>query len=391
MNIALFSDTYLPECNGVATSTSILFDELKNHGHNVYIVTSNPFSKKIEFKDNIIRIPGIILKHLYNYMLTTTYSRKVMKYLRQLDLDVIHIQCDLFVSQFGWIASNELKCATVYTYHTMYEDYTWYATRGAADRFAKWSVREYSKTIAYKSTEFIVPSIKTKDYIRRIGIKNYVNVIPTGIQVAKYKDYIVDKDKKEELYKKYNIDPNASIFIAVGRVALEKNISEIINFFIAYKTKFPGKDIHLLVVGNGPLLSKLVEECTKNGSSKFIHFIGRVPFEETPFYYNIAEFYLSGSTSETQGLTYIEAMACGNIVIARYDVNLVGIIDSEINGYFYETYSEFEENLTEVLAMSIEEKIMMKTKANQTADSLSAESFEEKVLAVYERAIRENW
>ena len=65
MRIGLFSDTYYPEINGVATSTKTLCDILKKKGHDVFVVTTNPFSKKIEFKDNVLRIPGITLKILY--------------------------------------------------------------------------------------------------------------------------------------------------------------------------------------------------------------------------------------------------------------------------------------------------------------------------------------
>jgi 1,2-diacylglycerol 3-alpha-glucosyltransferase len=58
MNIALFSDTYPPEINGVATSTFNLRKVLHEHGHNVVVVTTNPFSKKVTFDGETIRIPG---------------------------------------------------------------------------------------------------------------------------------------------------------------------------------------------------------------------------------------------------------------------------------------------------------------------------------------------
>ena len=64
MNIILFSDTFEPELNGVSTSVTTLFKVLKNNGHNVYVVTTNPFGKQVTFKNNILRIPGLRLKAL---------------------------------------------------------------------------------------------------------------------------------------------------------------------------------------------------------------------------------------------------------------------------------------------------------------------------------------
>ena len=67
MNIIIFTDTYPPEINGVATSTNNLYNILRANGHNAYVVCTNPFSKNLQFCDNILRIPGIELKKLYSY------------------------------------------------------------------------------------------------------------------------------------------------------------------------------------------------------------------------------------------------------------------------------------------------------------------------------------
>ena len=64
MRIVLFSDTYPPEINGVATSIFNLYTTLKNHGHSVLVVTTNPFSNAVTFENDIVRIPGIELKKL---------------------------------------------------------------------------------------------------------------------------------------------------------------------------------------------------------------------------------------------------------------------------------------------------------------------------------------
>src|SRR5574344_2811536 len=147
MNIALFTDTYLPEVNGVATSVATLYKTLVDHGENVCVITSNPFNKKTTIDGNIIRMPGIRLSFLYNYIFTSFYSRKIFKILKQHNIDVVHVHADLNVSLFGRIVGKKLHVPVVYTYHTMYEDYTSYATKGKVDRFAKYAVRQYTDAV----------------------------------------------------------------------------------------------------------------------------------------------------------------------------------------------------------------------------------------------------
>ena len=100
---------------------------------------------------------------------------------------------------------------------------------------------------------------------------------------------------------------------------------------------------------------------------------------------------MSGSTSETQGLTYIEAMASHVVPIVRYDSNLVGLIDDSVNGYFYENYDEFSEKFLEFLKLDLTYKSRMSENAFASANTLSSTTFYEKVIEVYNRAIRENW
>ena len=77
MRIAIFSDTYIPDINGVATSTKILKDELVKHGHDVVVVTSELPSDSDYMDDphdNILRVPGLEIQALYGYRACNIYS-----------------------------------------------------------------------------------------------------------------------------------------------------------------------------------------------------------------------------------------------------------------------------------------------------------------------------
>lgn len=84
MNIAIFSDVYLPDINGVAVSVDSLFKLLTKYGHNAYVVTTSS-EKEISFKDNILRIPGLELKKLYGYRASFIYNEKAFQILKNLN------------------------------------------------------------------------------------------------------------------------------------------------------------------------------------------------------------------------------------------------------------------------------------------------------------------
>ena len=128
MKIGIFTDTYLPDINGVASSSQILRNELVKHGHEVLVVTTEIKKGSVyEGEPNVYRLSGIELKNLYDYRLASFFSAKAMKTIKHMNLDLIHIQTEFSVGIFGKIAAHLLNIPIVYTYHTQYEDYVHYA------------------------------------------------------------------------------------------------------------------------------------------------------------------------------------------------------------------------------------------------------------------------
>ena len=391
MKIAIFSDTYPPFINGVSTSTFNLVQVLKQHGHDVVVVTPRSTNGKLEYIDGIIWVPGLELKNLYGYRLTALYSRKVIKLLKEFGVEIIHNQTDVGVGQFARLAARQLGVPLVYTYHTAYEDYTYYFVRGLMDRIGKKAMRGYAKTIAKECTEFITPSLKTKEYMRLIGSDIYVNVVPTGIDFSLFADDKVDLEKQKEFKKAHGIGENTRVFLLLGRVAKEKSMDYSIRGFAMYLQKHPDADVKLLVVGDGPHRNELeLLVCELNIKDK-VDFIGKVPASEVPFYYHLADIYTSASITETQGLTFMEAMASGAIVLARFDSNLSGTIIDGQTGFFFTDENSFVEKAEKIFSLNEEGKKYIIDKAYEIVDMYSIDKFYENILEVYNRAIKKFW
>ncbi len=393
MRIAIFTDTYPPFINGVSTSTYNLVNTLRNHGHEVLVVSPRVDDGPFYFdeKNGMIYIPGLELKKIYGYRLTNIYSNKVVKILRAFKVQLIHNQTDVAIGQFARLAARNLKVPIVYTYHTAYEDYTYYVVRGLMDRMAKHIMRGYAKTTAKNCTEFITPSLKTKEYMRSLGSDIYVNVVPTGIDFALFDEKNINKERTALFKKENHINENTKVFLLLGRVAQEKSMDYSIRGFAKYHNKHPEDDIKLLVVGDGPQKNELELLTHELGVDHLTDFIGKVPAEEVPFYYHLADIYTSASITETQGLTFMEAMASGTIVLARFDANLADTITDGETGFFFTSEEGFVNKAERIFSLSKEERQEVIDAAFARVDMYSIERFYNNIMEVYHRAIKKYW
>ena len=391
MNIAIFTDTYPPFVNGVSTSCYNLANTLREHGHYVLVVTPRFTDGKMEIVDDVIYMPGIALKKLYGFRATSIFDRKIIKILKEKKIQLIHNQTDATVGFFARQAAKSLKIPLVYTYHTSYEDYTYYAMKGMMDRVAKKVVRSYTKNIAKGAAEFITPSIKTKNFMRSVGHDIFINVIPTGIDFSIFGEDKIDQERTQKFKEEHGIDNDTKVVLLLGRVAKEKSMDVSMRCFAAYLKKHPDMKIKMIVVGDGPMRSELELMTHELHISEYVDFIGFVKAAEVPFYYHLADVYNSASITETQGLTFMEAMAAKCIVLARFDDNLTDTIIDGQTGYFFTDEASYIAKLDTIFSLKEEEKKRIIDNSMEVIDEYSMDKFYSRIIEVYQRALRKYW
>lgn len=390
MRICLFSDSYIPDLNGVATSVNSLYTLLKKNGHYVKVVATTD-KKNLSIEGDIIRIPGITLKKIYGYKLANLYNNKAFKYIKACNFDVIHVNTEFGIGQFGFMVAEALHIASVYTYHTMYEEYTYYLTKGYFDRFGKWVIREFAKSCMDRANEIISPSEKTKNYIRSIKEEKYINIVPTGFDFTRFQSVKKDDPKVLKIKADFNIKENDKVLICLGRIAKEKSFDVIIDGFKKYLDYYKTTDTKLLIVGGGPAVDELKDMVNRYKISDYVKFVGKVDVHETQYYYKVGDIFLNASTSETQGLTFMEAMATNLIVLCRFDNSLLGVVNNNINGFFFIDTNDFKDKLNYVLNLSEEKKNNIRTNAFNSIDKFSDKTFYSNIIEVYNRARRKKW
>lgn len=388
MKVALFSDTYLPDINGVATSTHILRNELIKLGHEVLVVTSElPSDSDYEddFDENILRVPGLEIQALYGYRACNIFSFKGMREIKKFRPEVIHVQTEFGIGIFGRIAGEYLDIPVVYTYHTMWADYSHYVNpinSETVDFVVKKVIKKISNLYGNKCQELIVPSQKTKDALIHYGLtQKNIYIIPTGLELDRFDIRQKNEELCQKLIEKYDLK-DKFVLTFLGRIAQEKSIDVIIN---ALKEVVKIYDqMKCLIVGGGPQFEELKSLVENDEISKYIIFTGPQSGDAVPAHYHISDIFISASLSETQGLTYIEAMASSIPVIARYDDQLEDVIEDQKNGFFFKDEKELPELILKVMDMDL---TPMKEQALKKAKEYSGETFAKKVMDVYQDAI----
>lgn len=385
MRIGLFTDTYSPDINGVVSSVVTLQKELEKNGHEVFVITNHK-AMTMKKEGHILRLPGLELKWLYGYKLSTPYHFSAKEEVRQMRLNVIHVHTEFGVGMFGKIVAKYLNIPVVTTYHTMYEDYTHYINRfdiEEVDRVSKKIVSTFSRAVSDNAQAVISPSVKTKDTLLKYGVTTPIYVIPTGLNFDKFNPNHIDYEKVKIIRQQYGIAEDEKVVVYVGRIAQEKSMNIPIEGFRYIKDT----SIKFLIVGGGPQLEELRQMVRKMKLEKQIIFTDKVLPEEVPTYYACGDCFVSASLSETQGMTFIESLACGLPVFARPDEVLKDLVIEGDSGYLFHTAQEFAEKLEIFMALSKQERHAFHPRAIEKIKKYDSKVFYSKVISVYYQAI----
>lgn len=331
MRIGLFTDTYFPQVSGVATSIRTLKTELEKLGHTVFIFTTTDKDVNRYEDWQIIRIPSVPFFAFKDRRIAYRGFSTALEIARQYQLDIIHTQTEFSLGLLGvWIAK-ELRIPVVHTYHTQYEDYVRYIAKGMVIRpsMVKYIVRGFMSDL----DGVICPSEIVYDLLMKYKVKVEKRVIPTGIELAKFERPEITSENIADLRDKLGIAKDETMLLSLSRVSYEKNIQAILAALPAVLEENPG--VKLVVAGDGPYLSDLKAQAKRLNIIDVVIFTGMIAPSETALYYKAADFFISASTSETQGLTYLESLASGTPIIAHGNPYLDNVINNKMFGTLY--------------------------------------------------------
>ncbi|MDN6030162.1 MAG: glycosyltransferase family 4 protein [Lactococcus plantarum] len=346
MRIGLFTDSYLPQVSGVATSIETLSDELKKMGHHVYIfTTTDPHVDPENDEKNIIRLRSIPLISLAERRIVLKGVVAAYQVAQTYHLDIIHTQTEFGVGMLGKLVARQLKIPVIHTLHTKYEDYVHYIAKGKIIRpgMVKYIIKNYLHGV----DGVIAPSDIVLETINRYGVDIEKRVIPTGIKLEKFIRPEITPSDITELRDNLGITDNDTMLLSLSRLAGEKNIQAVIQSLVTVRAQ---ASVKLVIVGSGPYQEKLEKLVEELDLTDIVIFTGLVDNQQTAYYYKAADFFISASTSETQGLTYIESLASGTPVLAVNNPYLKGLITDPVFGLLIDDDTQISDTILKALA-----------------------------------------
>lgn len=379
MKIGLFSDTYFPQVSGVATSMKTLKEALEAKGHEVYIfTTTDPKAKG--FEKNIIRMPSVPFISFKDRRLIVRGMLYAYLVAKELELDVIHTQTEFGAGLLGKMVAHQLKIPCIHTYHTMYEDYLHYIAKGRIIKPTH--VKLFSKAFSKHVSGIVCPSMRVVETLQSYGVKTPLRVIPTGINLKKFANpEMKTPEKINQIKSDLGLKADDVVLLSLSRISFEKNIQFVLDGLPTILAKIP--NVRLVIAGQGPYREDLETQVAEKNLGDIVTFTGEINNDEVPAYYSMADYFVSCSTSESQGLTYTEAMATGTQCVVCGNDYIDSLFDDPALGKTFRAPEDFAQTFIDYYTAAVP---VSETVTEARLYSMSAEKFADDVLGFYQDA-----
>ncbi|MDH5693443.1 MAG: glycosyltransferase [Gammaproteobacteria bacterium] len=384
MHILMITDVYFPRINGVSTSIKTYRTALREMGHKVTVIAPD-YGNTTDDEEGTIRIPSRgLLVDKEDRMMKARHIYRMMKQLKGMEIDIIHIQTPFVAHYAGLKLSRILGVPKVESYHTFFEEYLYHYVPFLPKGLMKSVARRFSKSQCNSVDAIVVPSTAMLEALRGYGVASTAEIIPTGLDLRRFKG-----GDGAAFREKYGIEKDRPVLLNVGRVAHEKNIDFLIHVLREVKEAIP--DILLVIVGEGPAekhLHALVQELGLQGNVRFIGYLDRDT--ELKDCYCAGDMFVFASRTETQGLVLLEAMALGVPVISTAVMGTRDIIEPQRGAiHAREELIDF----TNKIVTTINDKNLLEslsTQAQQFASGWSEQRYTQKMIDLYSGVIVEH-
>jgi 1,2-diacylglycerol 3-alpha-glucosyltransferase len=214
-------------------------------------------------------------------------------------------------------------------------------------RISEFLVKYLSRTRLKRVSTLIAPTQKVEHTLLGYGLNAHIAVVPSGISLDQHRQRITSQQRLEKR-RSLGIADEHQVMLNLGRLGGEKNLGELLELFA--EARKSNDLLKFLIVGDGPARDALQKQARELDVEEHVIFTGMVPPSQVQEYYQLGDVFVSASTSETQGLTYIEAAANGLPLLCRQDDCLTDVLQEGENGYEYTSAEEFLRAIDNVMS-----------------------------------------
>lgn len=374
MKVALFTDTFLPQINGVTNTLTKLIEYYKARNIEYLIFTPDSYDK---LNENINIEKFISIKFILYPECRLSFPNvfRLKNSLLNFNPDIIHIMTEFNMGVAGLINGKKLGIPTVSNYTTNFAQYLKYYNLEILEN-ASWN---YMRWFHNQNNVTLCPSMETAKLLKNHDIEN-VGIFSRGIDSEKYNK----SHRSRTLRKQLGIDDKIAL-LYVGRVAMEKDIDVLLKGYTKALEKY-GDKISLIITGDGPELDRY-----KKSFPKGTIFTGYKKGHELVEIYASSDIFVFPSPTETFGNVVLEAMASGLPVIAANAGGVKDTVKNRINGLLFNTGDENQ--MFGLISEMIENKDLRNNlikNADKTVSERTWESIFDGLINTYQEVIYNN-
>jgi glycosyltransferase involved in cell wall biosynthesis len=376
MNILMMTNTYRPHVGGVARSVESCAQWLRSRGQRV-LIGAPRFEGATKRETGVVRIPAIQHWNGSDFSVPLPITRALHRAVERFVPDLVHSHHPFLLGDTALRVAAEFDLPIVFTHHTLYEHFTHYVPLDSP-RIQRFAI-ELATSYANLCDVVFAPSESVADILRGRGVRARIEVVPTGIDLARFA-----AGDGAAFRRARKIPADAIVVGHVGRLAAEKNLAFLGEALAQFAARAPRARV--LVVGDGPEAPPLRARFAERGLRDRLHLVGTLQGPALADAYRAMDVFAFASATETQGLVLAEAMAAGVPVVAIDAPGAREVVRDRINGRLLR--SESIGDYLAALTWTAGGRDALAAAARQTACAFSIDATGERALAHYRELVR---
>lgn len=376
MRIAYYTETYLPNMDGVVRSILQTREQLERLGDELYIFTCGAKKTILSNKDPYVfyydSIPFTPYPN-YRFAINPYPSASVIDSKK---VQIIHSHGMGTMGIAAMRIARKRKLPLVGSFHTYIQYATHYiSNRRTIKNIAERVAWKYLRWYYNKCDVIIAPSKTTMNLLTQHGFKN-IKVVSNGIDLGRFKDAFSDRQK-------FGFNDDDAIFLFVGRLVMEKNLDVMIRASRKVLKKVP--NAKFVIAGEGPAKQHYQQLVSELKMDKRFIFLGFVPESDLTILYKSADVFVFPSKFETQGLSGIEAMASGLPICGADYLSIKEIVKDGSNGTLFNP--DDPQDCADKMSFAYENRAALSIDALKSSRKYSIQKVTQKLRSIYEELL----
>jgi len=299
----MMTDSYIPQVSGLVTSIVLFRKELERLGHEIFIIA--PVGPDDD--PRCMKVKGLRFLTEKQHKIAIPNLKSIHQFLQDNKVTHLHSHAPFSMGFAAMQLQKKYGYVHIHTYHTLLVEYRHYIPKPFTP--SRQTISEFSRWFCNQMDGVFAPTTEIQDELAQYGVHKRIWVIPTGIDT-----YAFEGVATLSLKQSFGLPEDAVVGLYAGRLGVEKNVEFLIRTTESIVRR--GFPFYLIIVGDGPNRKPLEEMVQEKGLAHRIHFTGYMNRKQLIEYYKAADLFLFASTTETQGLVVLEAMAAGTPVVA---------------------------------------------------------------------------